>query len=287
MPISFVVLARGRHRGSPARATFQAAAVVSLVVLTALAGCSDSSTGPHTLKPTPVDVSALVTAASNGSFSGVARSLVLLPAFIASPINTGDCPYSSKDQAFVCTPVVRNGITSKTAYQLLDASGHPLSTVGALTLAAVRVITDIDGTTSLVSSTSGTVSTTTLHSHADNTLSGLLTTQHTLNGLTTERDTLSSVFSGLATKLAISATTTVASLDIPTAAGAFPAAGTITSDASTSESLGSGAPFTSSSHAVVTFNGTSVVTIVLGAGTAVQHCSLDLAHASNFACTPG
>ena len=284
MTSSFVVIARGCHRRPSARAT----SLASALALLALAGCSDSgTTGPHTLKPTPVDVSALVTTASNGSYNGVARSLVLLPAFVTSAINTADCPYSSKDQEFVCAPVVRNGITSKTAYQLLDASGHPLSTADALTLAAVRVITDVDGTTSLVSTTTGTVSSTTLHSHADNTLSGLLTTKHTLNGLTTDHDTLASVFSGFATKLAMSATTTVTSLDIPTTAGAFPAAGSIASDASTSETLGSGTPFTSSSHAVITFNGTSRITISLGIGATLQRCTLDLTHASTIVCAPG
>lgn len=263
------------------RAMSLAAAVV------ALAGCSDSTTGPHTIPVKPVDVSALVTAASNTSFNSVARSLVLLPAVVASAINTSSCPYSSTVQQFVCAPVVRNGITYKTAFQLLDANNHPLSSPNAETLAAVRSITDIDGTTSIVSTTTGTVSTTTIHSHADNTLSGLLTTKHTLNGLTTERDTLSSVLSGLATKLSISATTTVANLDVPANASAFPASGTITSDASTSESLGGSTPFTSSTHAVITFDGTSVITIALGIGTTSQHCTLDLAHASSLSCTPG
>lgn len=257
------------------------------LALVALAGCSDSATGPHTIPVTPVDVSALVTAASNTSFNSVARSLVLLPAVVGSPINTASCPYSSTTQQFVCTPLVRNGITYKTAYQLLDASNHPLSSPNAEALAAVRSITDVDGTASSVSTTTGTVSTTTIHSHADNTLSGLLTAKRTLNGLTTERDTLSSVFSGLATTLSISATTTVANLDIPATATAYPASGTITSDASTSESLGSSTPFTSSTHAVITFSGTSSVTIALGIGTTMQHCTLDLAHASSLSCTPG
>lgn len=284
MPSSFVVTVRDRCSGSPVRA------VVLTAALVALAGCGDSSTGPqplHTVKPTPVDVSALVTTAANGSYNGVARSLVLLPAFTTTPINTAACPYSSANQDFVCTPVVQNGITIKTTYQLLDANGHPLSTADALTLAGVRVITDVDGTTSLVSPTTGTVSTTTLHTHADNTLSGLLGDKHTLNGVTTERDTASSVFSGLATKLAISATTTVANLDIPLAAGAFPASGTITSDASTSETLGSSTPFTSTSHAVITFSGTSTVTIALTFGSSSQHCTLDLTHAAGLTCTPG
>jgi len=284
MPRSLIVILRGRRGGSPARAALLTAALV------AVAGCGDSSTGPqatHTIKPTPVDVSALVTAATGSSYNGVARSLVFLPAFTMSPINTAACPYSSKDQGFVCTPVVQSGITIKTTYQLLDASGHPLSAADALTLAAIRVITDVDGSTSLVSPTTGSLSTTTLHSHANNTLSGLLTDKRTLNGVTTERDTAASVFNGLATKLAVSATTTVANLDIPSAASAFPASGSITSDASTSESLGNSTPFTSTSHVVITFSGTSTVTIALTVGSSSQHCTLDLLHASGLSCTPG
>jgi hypothetical protein len=275
------VTPRRRRGGSPVRAA------VLTATLVALAACGDQSTGPHTIAPTPVDVSALVTSATNASYNGVARSLVLLPAFVTSPINTAACPYSSKDQAFVCTPIVRNGITAKTSYQLLDSGGHPLSSADALTLASIRVVTDVDGTTSLVSTTTGTISSTTIHSHADNTLSGLLTDKRVLNGVTTERDTLSSVFSGLATQLSISATTTVAKLDIPQTAGAFPATGTITSDASTTESLGGSTPFTSNSHAVITFNGTSSVTITLAVGSFSQHCTLDLTNAAGLTCTPG
>lgn len=252
----------------------------------ALAACgSDSSTAPSRPPVSTVDVSALVAAASNGTYGSVARSVVLLPAVVTSPINTAKCPYSSSDQEFVCAPVTTNGITYKAAFQLLDANGHPLTVADAATLAAVRSITDIDGASSLVLATSGTVSVTTIHSHSDNTLSGLLTAKHVLNGTTTDRDTLSAVATGFTSKVAVTAMTTVANLDIPTTAGAYPATGTITSDATTTMAFNSTPPLASHTHAVVAFDGTSVVTITLGIGTATQRCTLDLAHVVGITCS--
>jgi hypothetical protein len=261
--------------------------VLGVALVTALAGCgSDSTTSPPSSAPKSVDVSAFVNAASNSSYGGIARSLVLLPAYsAASPVNATACPFSSADQLFECAPVTRNGITFKTSYQLLDASGRPLSVADATTLAAVRTIIDVDGTTSFVSTTAGITSATTIHSHSDNTLSGLLTSKHTLNGSSTERDTLATVSGSTATKIAVTATTTVDKLDIPTMAGAYPATGTITSDATTSIGLGGGTPFTTTTHASITFNGTSVVTITLGLGSTTERCTLDLTSASSLVCT--
>lgn len=260
----------------------RAAVAVGLAAVLAACG-ADTRTGPTAR---PVDVSALVAAASNTTYNTMARSLVLLPAVVPSPVNTANCRYSSASQQFVCAPVTSNGLTFKAAYQLLDASGHPLSVVDATMLAAVRAITDLDGTSSFVSTTSGSVSVTTIHSHSDNTLSGLLSDKHILNGATTERDTLSSVLGGIATKLAITASTTTAALDV-SASGGYPASGTITSDATTSSTFGSTTtPLTTTTHAVVTFNGTSIVTITLGIGSATERCTLDLAHASNISCSP-
>jgi hypothetical protein len=261
----------------------RAAAAVAFAAVLAACG-ADTRTAPST-QPI-VDVSALVAAASNTTYNTVARSMVLLPAVVTSPINTANCPYSSATQQFVCAPVTSNGLTFKASYQLLDASGHPLSVADATMLAAVRAITDLDGTSSFVSPTSGSVSATTIHSHADNTLSGLLTDKHILNGASSERDTLSSVFGGIASKLAITASTTTAALDV-SASGGYPASGTITSDATTTSTFGSTTtPLTTTTHAVVQFNGTSVVTITLGIGSTTERCTLDLAHASNISCTP-
>ncbi|MGH7616821.1 MAG: hypothetical protein ACREPM_06300 [Gemmatimonadaceae bacterium] len=253
----------------------------------AFAGCgSDSNTAP-TGPNTSVNVPALVAAASNTTYGSLARSLALAPVIAIPAVNTSACSYSSTDQEFVCPTATSSGLTMKSAFQLLDANGNPLSVADAATLAAVRTIIDVDGTTSFVSTTSGTVSATTVHSHSDNTLSGLLTDKHTLNGATSERDTISTVFGGITTKLALTATTAVSSLDIPTTAGAYPATGSITTDAGTTETFGSAPPFASNTHVVVAFNGTSVVTITLGIGASTQRCTLDLAHASNLSCTAG
>jgi hypothetical protein len=261
------------------------ARATSIITLAAgLAACgSDSATAPR--GPTvPPDVSALVTASANSTFGGLARSLVAVPGVASVPINTAACPYTASANAFVCAPVTTNGITYKASYQLLDAGGHPLSVADGATLAAVRTIIDVDGTASFVSTTTANVTATTIHSHSDNTLSGLLTTKHVLNGTTADRDTLSTVGNGLATKIAVTATTTVANLDIPTAAGAYPATGTITSDASTTVGLGT-STFATTTRAVVTFNGTSVVSITLGIGSTTERCTFDLAHAGTFSCT--
>src|SRR5262245_649386 len=97
--------------------------VLGAALVAAVVGCGSDAptTPPPSQTPTSVDVPALVAAASNSTYGGIARSLVLLPAYsAASPVNTGACPFSSPDQLFECAPTTIGGITFRVSYQLLD-----------------------------------------------------------------------------------------------------------------------------------------------------------------------
>jgi hypothetical protein len=262
--------------------TRSAVAVLAAATLAAaLSACgSDSSVAPTNEK---LDVAALVASSSGASYNAGARSLATLPNTNTTPsVDPALCPFSAANQLFECAPVTRNGLTFKTAYALLDGSGHSLSQRVASSVASIHTLIDINGTTTV---TAGNASTAiTLNSHSDHTLSGLLTDTRVLNGTSTEHDTTATTIGGSTTHTAIDATTTTANLEIPRASGEWPATGTITTDVKTKSSLRVG-ELTTSIRAVTTFNGTSTVTTALTIGGHTTTCKLDLSGKVAPACS--
>ena len=261
------------------RSAFAVLAGASLAATLAACG-SDSSVSPTGGN---LDVAALVASSSGANYNAGARSLATLPNTNVTPsIDPALCPFSTANQDFECAPVTRNGLTLKTAYSLLDGSGHSLSQPVAASVASIHTVIDVNGTTTVAVGNASTAIT--LNSHSDHTLSGLLGTTRLLNGTSTEHDTTATTIGGSTTHTAIDATTTTASLQIPQAAGEWPATGTITSDVKTKSTLAVG-ELSTTIRAVTTFNGTSIVTTALTIGGHTTTCKVDLSGKVAPACS--
>ena len=242
----------------------------SLVVACAiLAACGDS-TAP-TPKLTAVDsllleVSAgLSPAATAATFAGGGGTVAS-----SSIPSAASCPFNSSNQRFECPSTTANGLTFTFSYQLLDGSSRPQSAFNATTTAAIRMMSDMSGTTPLSGAASGTVA---LTGHDDQTLSGLLTTTRTLNG--TGNSTATIVSNGTTVTVTTASTTTNLVLPAPGSSNQYPRSGTIAMDI-TSAAGG----VSSTSHITITFNGTSTMTMVMTAGGTTQTCTFDMANSS-------
>jgi hypothetical protein len=103
--------------------------------------------------------------------------------FTGSTVIPSACTYVAASQSFTCPTQTVNGVTITLSYTLLDAAGHPQSSPNIATTAAVRTLSTVKGTLTLLPGNAGAISgTLTLDRTEDMTLSGLLTGVHTLNG---------------------------------------------------------------------------------------------------------
>ena len=196
------------------------------------------------------------------------------------------CQYSASTQGFVCPPLSSNGLTISATFFLLDAAGHFQSQPDAATTAAIRTVTDVAGTSKL--DQAGNSGSMTLANHQDMTLSGLLTGQHVLNGRATMHADLT-LTSPAAMHAVIDQTSVTANVALPKAGGSspWPTSGTVTTDATTATTLSS-LPVNTTTHSVLTFNGSSTVTIAMtittGSTSFTTTCTIDLAGASAPVC---
>lgn len=231
----------------------------ALVLAIGVAGCgSDSATRP---------ASDLTSALSELSLTNVTAIPIAiggapLPAqllFVPSA-----CSYVSASQLFTCPARSINGVDFTQSYGIYDASGAAQQAFSQTTTAAVRAITTAKGT--LADATLGNFL---IDESQDMTLSGLLTGTHTVNG--TIKSTMNMVS---ATGLAVTVTMTFTNLVLPTTntPGATPTSGSITID--DVASFGGSNP--SHSVSVLTFNGTSTITLVSTIDGTTSTCTLNI-----------
>jgi hypothetical protein len=251
--------------------------LAALATAALLAGCgSDSGVAPSSRQP--VDLAQVFSEMSVPGLSSATTAAGGVSAPSASVVPTG-CSYASASQSFVCLPVTTNGLTITQSYTLLTATGSPLSTFDASAVAAVRARTTVAGT---VTSDGSTI---TFDSQQDQTISGLQTGTHTLNG-TAVTNMSGTLKSGTKTEPFTSKgtmTTTGLVLPVKGSGSNYPSAGTVTVDQTSSFG---GTPAIST-HAVMTFNGTSKVkmTISIGGISLPSSCTIDLA-SSTPSCGP-
>ena len=263
---------------------------LTLVVAGALLAACSGSDGPTT--PTsgdPVNVAQLFgELAPPGATNALLLSSGLsLPA--TSAANGASCPYDAASKSFVCAPVTSNGLTVTTSYQLLDAAGKPQdASADRRTTAAMHTVSTISGTLTLPPGTGTTAAgPLTISGKQDMTLSGLLGSTHTLNGTATT--TIHGTFtlgSGVTT---LNSTTTQTMRDVvypaaTTGAPSYPTSGTVTIDGTSS--FGTAAPALTT-HLVMTFNGTSTVTLTMSTGGSTERCTINLATQAPPVCTAG
>jgi hypothetical protein len=192
----------------------------------------------------------------------------VLPGLSLPPMTSGPCLYSAADQRFDCAPLAVNGMTVTRSYALLDANGQSLSTLDVSLIASIRTITDVTGTASTAGSALQSM---TINRHEDATLSDLHTPKHILNGTSTQQ--MDFVLSGTTFSTSETSATSNLRLPSPYAYPPFPLGGTITSDRTVSSSQFG--PVTS--HEVLTFDGTSVMTLTM-TGARTVTCKIDLAN---------
>jgi hypothetical protein len=180
-------------------------------------------------------------------------------------------------------------LTWDISYFLYDAAGHAQSQADAATTAAVRTVVDTKGTTSLPPA-NGITANVSLSDHSDMTMSGLLTATRKLSG--TGASHYDMTLSGAASLHAvIDMTTATNNVVVPAPSDAtspaWPLSGTITADSKSVTSIGGVGAVTTTTHAVITFDGTSTATIVYttSLSATATTCKVDLTGKSPPVCS--
>ena len=244
---------------------------LTLAAAALLAGCgAESSVSPTT----PVSLDEVFKEMRLPALSGVTSRSARFggpSTALGSTVPKG-CSYALASQSFVCAPITEGNLTITQSYQLLNSSGGPLPAFEATSLAAVRMQGTATGTQT---NAAGTI---TLDGRQDQTLSGLQTSKHVLNGTSTLNVSGTYGADTLAEPFTETIKTTTSDLVIPANPGpnTYPASGTITIDET---SVFPGVPLPPS-RIVITFNGTSKVTVTIG-GVSIPGCStIDLSSTS-------
>ena len=250
------------------------AAVAATALATLAAGCgSDAPTTPSS-SSNPLDLTSVFAQMSSADASslGSARSLLGVPALVVPTTLPSACSFSSTVQGFVCPSKTSAGLTVGFTYFLYDAAGHTQSSADATTTDAVRAVADVKGT--IATQFNAINATMAVDDHSDMTLKGLLSANRTLNGTSTSHLDLTTTGSA-STHSTFDLATTTANVVLPKAAGSWPASGTVTSDGTAKTNVGANA-VTLDLHQVVTFNGTSIVTVTTTVAGHTSTCKIDL-----------
>lgn len=231
--------------------------------LVALSGCSSDSSVAPVAQPTTLDAALGELSLQTIMPSSVTTSSPLALAAIAP----AGCAYNAVSQSFACGTVTGNGFTMTSGFTLLTAAGAPQAAFDQATTAAIRTTTALTSSQVMNGETFAADMTQTL------TLSGLLSGVHTLNG-TQLMHISTTPATGSGTTTTISTAITDLVLPDQPGAGHYPKSGTIAQNISMPV-RGTLPAFTAST--LVTFNGTSKVTVVISSGGLSQRCTLDLA----------
>lgn len=242
-------------------------AVSLLVACAVLAACGDG-TAP---KPSIVTVDTLLAEISEAQAFGAAGLGLGVGTVAFGPMPTRACSYNDSNQRFECSPMTVDGLTASRYYQLLDAAGAPQSAFNRTTTAAIRSVSDMSGTIDTPASGPEPASSFTITAHDDQTLGGLLTGTHVLNG--TGTSTIDFTSGGISFTINSQSTTTNLVLPRRGSRNAYPTSGSMAfSISSPSDGI--------DISLVMTFNGTSTVTMTISSSGVTQTCTFDLAKPS-------
>lgn len=238
------------------------ARATALLLAIGVAGCgSDSATGTS-----QTDLAGALKELSLTNITAIPIAVGGAPLPAQLLFVPSSCSYAGASQLFTCPGRTINGVNFTQSYGLYDASGAAQQSYNQGTTAAVRAITTAKGNLS-----DATLGSFLIDESQDMTLSGLLTGTHIVNG--TIKSIMSTVPAG---GLSVNMTMTFANLVLPTdtsVPGATPTSGSITID-DVASFAGS-----SSSHtvSVLTFNGTSTITLVSTTDGTTVTCTLNVA----------
>jgi hypothetical protein len=260
---------------------------VAAACIPILGACSDTSSTVAPVQPPTIDVGKLLDALSFADVSAFVglRGLLGTPSTGASPaIIPSVCAYRAGTQSFVCPASTVGGLAYTTSYFLYNGSSQPQSAVDPTTTASIRALINATGTTT-IPATNGIGGTMVVTRRADLTLSGLQTAARVLNGTTTEHDDVTTTGAlGARSAIDLTSTSTNVVLPLETAVSRWPLSGTLTSDVVAATTIAPLPAVNTTAHAVLTFNGTSLVTVVTNVSGLVKTCRIDLAGGASPVC---
>jgi hypothetical protein len=261
--------------------------LISAVAIAALvAGCgSDASTSPNGGPPpsggnggnggnggsgggagTPFDVAALVGTLRFATISGfpAARNLLSVPTPLAAPpFDATLCPFTAPAKSFICPQTNVDGMTFTTTFSLADSLGTAIAESNATNVATAHFIRDGKGTVYPPITDQGSAQIG-VNDHSDMTVTGLASGPRRVNGTTTTHYDVLLEGTSATFRSSFDLTTTVANVELPatTASSPWPLSGTITSDMKGVTTSTANPVMNTNTHAVLTFNGTSMPTMV-------------------------
>ena len=260
----------------PSRPRFRSIALTVMAGV-AVAACTDSPTGPSSQTLDLATLLAEMSPASVSTATNFAMSAGGPMMVVTAPFDPTQCVYSGDTGYFVCPTRTLNGVTVTRMYRLIDAAGNNQSKFDGQTSALETKMT-VKGTETSQSqfSTGGPM---TLDGSSDMTLSGIRTDKHVLNGLSTMTMTGGFAVSGASIPISTTMRQTTTDLVLPnTKAGEkWPQSGTLTFD-ETSNLLSTNLSAPETTHVVMSFNGTSVVTVTITDAFGTSTCHFDMAN---------
>jgi hypothetical protein len=235
------------------------------LLVTALFGCSDVSTGPTardlTIQET-LDVAAVTGDAVVEDIqmmglheAALGHGVLVLPRL--GRWLESNCRFTASTGRFACPDLRFGPFTIARSFQLLDANGQPQAAYDRLTTASANFVTTVSA------SISRSQFDATYSRHRDLTVSGLLGggTTHTFNG--TGAGSVSSHHTGGGAARSYSMTSTMmltnVVVPVPWRVGGWPRSGTITRQVSYSREGARGEGRSGTRVVTITFNGTELV----------------------------
>lgn len=262
--------------------------VLAGVALLTTACGSDSSTGPANPGTTSFDVAAVLAEINRGTPTAARVEMGTSAVFTGSAPVPSACTYVAASQSFTCPTQTVNGVTLTLSYTLLDAAGHPQSSPNVATTAAVRTLSTIKGTLTLVAGGPGSIAgTLTVDRTEDMTLSGLLTGVHTLNGTASGTSVSAATLNGQSLNFTSVDKSTTTNVVLPKSGSTsfWPLSGTITSDQSITSTSGSLSGLKSTIHTVITFNGSASMVVTVTIDGVTSTCTINMQNPTTTTCS--
>lgn len=247
---------------------------VAASALLALVACSNDGSPTASVD---TDLAALTIDAEVGAAPGQASfpgiTLAPDPTYQGSVAPTDSCAYVPSTGRVECAPVTREGLTITRSFAFYDAAGAAQTHRDSLTRSTNTRVA-VSGTTSTPRGPH------TVNRSSSITVSGLgrESTKHTIDGTEqgTTTATLTTDLGTVTVTETFSSATAALVIPAPFTATSWPLSGTITRQSTLTATRGSTTK-TSSASEKVTFNGTSVVNVVITRNGTTKSCTRDLA----------
>lgn len=253
--------------------------VLSALALGVLAaGCDSNPTSPEVSIDAALTQMATAGIASYSTATLGAAGGIAVAVPVPATAGSSACPYSASTKFFVCAPVTLSGLTFNRQFQLLDATGNPLSAPNGLALASIRSVIDVEGTLTTQGPNAATIQ---IDRHEDAVLSGIQSANRLLNGTSTQALTVT----GSSFSFTSNDASTTTNLQLPSHPDQkYPLGGTIVTNRTlTSSGVTSS---TLQQRVEMSFDGTSIMTVKMSTtGTATTTCRIDMAGVAAPACS--